>query len=73
MVLLICTPVFFMVLWVVSEFRSPRWLRLSFGTAAILSTAGLAVAIHLMRQVELADNFHRATDHLSYSIEAGIK
>jgi hypothetical protein len=73
MLFLALIPAFFVVLGFLAEFRSPRPVRLWLGIAAISSTVSVAGALHFMRQMELADRFHRATDHLSYAIEAAIQ
>jgi hypothetical protein len=73
MVMPVFITAFFVVMWVVSEFRCLRWVRLTLGIGAILFSVGLTLFIGYFQRAELADKYAAATWNLAYAIEAAIK
>jgi hypothetical protein len=72
MVLLTAAAALVVVLWVVSEFRSPRRVRLGLGVAAILSSIAVALVVGFLQRTELADRYRGANNNLAYAIETAI-
>jgi hypothetical protein len=73
MVMPVFITAFFVVMWVVSEFRCLRWVRLTLGAGAILFSIGLTLLIGFFQRVELAGRYAEATWNLAYAIEAATK
>jgi hypothetical protein len=73
MVMPVFITAFFVVLWVVSEFRCLRWVRLTLGIGAIGLSIGLTMFFAYFERVDLADNYAAANSNLTYAIEAAIK
>ena len=73
MVLLIAVPAFFVMLWIVSEFRSQRWMRLALGVTAIVTSIALTLVVGFIQQTKLADRYRTATNNLAYAVEAAVK
>jgi hypothetical protein len=73
MVASIVIPAFFIVMWVVAEFRSPRWVRIALGIAGMVCLVGMATIVGFTGRIELADHYRTANNNLAYAIEAAIK
>jgi len=64
---------FFVVMWVVAEFRCLRWVRLTLGIGAIGFSIGLTLFFTYVERVDMADKYATANSKLTYAIEAAIK
>ena len=73
MVMPVFITAFFIVMWIVAEFRCLRWVRLILGTGAILVSVGLTLFLGFFQRADFADKYAKATWNFAYAIEAAIK
>jgi hypothetical protein len=66
-------PALIFVLWIVSEYRSPRRMRLTLGVGSVIFGIVITLTIAWMQRSDLAGHYRSATVNLAYSVEAAIQ